>query len=1043
LKLLFLGLLFGSFSLFAQDRVISGTVVDNTKQPIPGASIVIKGKTVGTATDINGKFSLKVTEGQTLIISSVGYASQEALVTTAATIDVVLAEDVQELSEVVVIGYGVQKKSDVTGAVTSVNKDDLLKAPAPNLTTALQGKAAGVQIGASSGAPGASTQIRIRGISSFSGNDPLWIVDGVPTSANSINMSDVETIEILKDASTSAIYGSAGANGVVLIGTKKGKEGKMQFTFNSYYGFQEVTKTLDLASGPENAHMRNMYENIAGLPKKLRTFKSADPIAEINALPTYDYQDLLFQTAPIQSYDFSVSGGSGKFTSYFGASYLQQDGIILNTDYNKLSLRSNGEYKVREWFKVGANLSYTKEQRNGYEEWILNDEYQSPIINAYKFSSYIAPRDTLGEWGKDKFDNANPLYRNETYTHYTANNNEGKSTVYASIQPIKNLTVESKLTGSLSFSDQTQFTPGHNITSTDNVPLNQVVKQNNIYRGWNWQNIATYNQTFYESINMSVMAGLESSYGKSEWIGGRRHNLFNDTEVMWYPNASQDNTTTDQFIQGSGDETAGWAYFGRLSLDYKSKYLLQGNLRHDASSKFGPDKRSGYFPGFSVGWKFSEEEFMKNIDWLSLGKIRYGWGEAGVNNVASYDYYATVAAQNVYSYSFNNSASGSTTGAAPNKLVNPAIAWETVRTTDLGLDLAFFNNRLSLTADYFTRQNIGLLVMVPVPGYAGWTVRDTYNEGGNATASSNAGSLKNSGIELTMGWKEKLGDFDYSIDGNFTYLKNEVDDLKGNKMVGQGGKSQSRGVSGNITEGREGYGIGDFFGYKVDHLMMPGETAPTWQPKAQPGDFIWKKYDMANLTTMTDNDRVSLGNPHAKYTAGLNVNLRYKIVDFSMFWQSAFGFQIFKAYLANMAENGINGATNVTKEMYDGLYRPQIVDKTGAVIYEAHTTGATYPRYDKDNVNNNYSTISDFYIEDGDYLKLKNIQVGITIPQSLLAKSGIEKLRFYVGVKNALTFTKYSGLDPELNNSDPLASGIDRGPYPSARIYTVGVNLNF
>ena len=543
---------------------------------------------------------------------------------------------------------------------------------------------------------------------------------------------------------------------------------------------------------------------------------------------------------------------------------------------------------------------------------------------------------------------------------------------------------------------------------------------------------------------------------------GERQYLISEDPEQWYFDSSSDDSTLTQLVNGSGREEASYAFFGRINIDYKGKYLLQSNFRRDYSSKFGPDNRVGNFPSFSAGWKFSEEEFFRNLAFLSFGKLRYGWGKTGNAAIRDYAYYGTVSYQDHFSYSFTNTNT-SYSGAAPDVLANEGIHWEEIVSQNIAFDLAFLNNRLSLTVEKFKRSNLGMLVTTTIPGYAGWTVRDPYQESGNVDPRpiDNIGKITNKGWEATIGWKDSYGKLKYSVDVNYTYVKNIASDLGPDSLRTTG---SARGLAGDICRTQTGEEIGNFWGYKVDRLFQVsdlgvddrGDTVITNQPyvmrsgrkvyaqrTARPGDF--KFIDTDTSGTVNENDKVIIGNPFAKHLLGVSINLEYGIFDLSMFWQGAFGHQIFNAMKYYLYNN--SGGFNWDADYVNDHYREKDVvarDAEGNVIatFPANTESG-YPRLDPYNRNDNFGKISDFYIEDAGYLRLKNIQLGVKIPESLLGMAGLSDFRIYVGAVDLLTFTKYSGMDPEIYQEDPLTAGIDKAAYPHPRSFILGARVKF
>lgn len=1049
----------------AQERTVSGVVSDNSGLGLPGVNVTIKGTTIGVVTDIDGKFSIKVPGSDAVLtISYVGYKTQELAVGEQTSINATLQEDVQQLNEVVVIGYGVQKRSDLTGAVASVSSKDIAKTPLTSAATALQGRAAGVQVNANTGAPGANVTIRVRGISSFNtangGGQAIWIVDGVPSGANSVSPSDIESIEVLKDGASAAIYGSSGGSGVVLITTKKGKAGKIEANLNYYHGWQENPSKIDVANGPQFAQMYTELQSI--LKKKDYKFTNLDSV------PSYDYQDMIFRSgknAPMDNLDFNVSGGTEKSNFYMGIGYQKTVGILKGTEFQKANFRLNSDHKINTWLKVGQTFSFNQRKNDGFEEWQYKNEYESPIIAALSFHPYIAPYDSTGNWiPKQGGASDSPLPKIDLLEKQY-NNYESNGMFYTQITPVKGLTLESRISGGLSFGNNYDFLRKYwyGAGPGQNNPKSQIRRGMDKYFGYTWQNLATYQTTIMNDFNFLALAGFEVGESQSENIAGYRENLLTEAPEMWYFDAGRSDTT--QTNRGSASKSAGYSYLGRINLDWKSTILLQGNFRRDYSSKFGPKNRAGNFPGFSVGLKFTEFDFIKdNVPLLTFGKIRYSYGKNGNNAIPDNVYYATVGVYDSYSYALNNSASLSL-GAGPDILANKAVKWESIVQHNFGIDLTFFDNRLSISAEKFNRYNDGMLIFDNIPGYAGWVIRDNYQEAKNKDPRPmvNLGEISNKGYEFSVGWKDEIGKLRYDFNINYTYVKNVCENLS-NDSIRYGGKD-NKGISGYLTRTVVGQEIGEFYGYEIEGLFQASDTGTNSkgkkvivnqpytintkgekvyaQPDALPGDFKFK--DVNNDGKITDDDMVAIGNPNPRHLFGFSMNLEYGWFDFNMFWEGVLGNEIFNA--AKWYGFNQDGGYNWNPDYIANHYRENEIEAIGAdgtsiAIFTANQN-AKYPRLDPLNKNGNFSKPSSFFIEDGSYLRLKSLQLGLNFPSKWFTKVQISGVRVYVGAQNLLTFTNYSGMEPEVPQTEPLVSGIDKASYPLARMYTAGISVKF
>jgi len=1054
LKMLMLICIFFSsvvFNALAQEKIIKGLVVDNNNQAVPGANVVIKGSTQGTVTDLDGKFTIKASDKDILVFSFVGYNNEEVTIGTQTQINVTLKENVKQLNEVVVVGYGVQKKSDLTGAIASVSSESIEKTPVISVDRALQGRAAGVQVLANTGAPGAKLKVNIRGITSINGSQPLYVIDGVAGDINSINPSDIESVEILKDASSSAIYGSQGAAGVVLVTTKKGKEGKLETSFNYYHGWQSPWKKLDLANGPQYGELKNDVTAV------LTQSTSNPDFPNYKSLPSYNYQNAVFRNSDMDNYDMGIRGGNEKAKYMLSAGYTKQNGIVHNSDYNRYSVRLNSDYKSSNWLKIGENLSVIKEQYNGLQEWQLKNQYESPITLAIQMQPYIPVYDSTGKWGVSS-SVVNPMGKIDTYHHQ---NDEYKfnSQFYAILEPIKGLTFETRFSPSVDISYDMLFTPVFTINGNASNSQSRISRNTYWTRGYQWQNIATYSNSIVDKFHYLLMAGYEASDYKQVWFQGYRVNLANESPEMWYFDASSDKTNIGQIIQGSGWEETAYSQFYRTNLDWDGIFLFTGNFRRDGSSKFGPLNRFGNFPSISGGIKFSEFDFIKNLNIFSFGKIRAGYGTVGNSPLRDYSYYATVGQVYMMQYAFSNSTSDLSAGAALNAIPSPSIKWETVVESNYGADLAFLDNKLSLTVDYFEKHNQDMIYPVPPLGVQGFLVRDPSQENGGTVPNQikNIGQLSNRGFEFTLGWKDSKGNFKYSIDLNYTYVTNKAVYLHGDSIA----TANVPGL-GYVCATKEGGEVQEFYGYKTNGLYQQSDldtaghvvayhladgTPVVLNKKAKPGDV--KFVDINKDGKINQKDLVPLGNPYPKNLLGLSMNFEYKNIDLSMFFQGVFGNKIFNAQKVFYYNQ--DGEFNWSADYYNNRYKLPYYDKKGNLLVAGDNKG-TLPRLDPKLDNNNFGVPSDLYIEDGSYLRLKNIQIGYTLPKTWTSKVGIESLRIYVGAQNLLTFTKYTGFDPEVGGQDSPNHdynvelswiGIDQGIYPQSRTVTAGINVKF
>lgn len=1071
--------------------------MDNTKQPIPGASIVIKGKTVGTATDINGKFSLKVTEGQTLIISSVGYASQEIVATGTSTFDIVLSEDIQELSEVVVIGYGVQKKSDLTGSVSSVKADDLKSMPVARLDEALQGKAAGVQVLQNSGSPGAAAAIRIRGLGTINGGSPLIVIDGVSGgSLNSLNPNDIESMEVLKDAGSQAIYGSAGANGVIIVNTKRGKTGTMQVNLDMFYGLQQAWNTVNVCNSQQYASIYNKYLSDNGLDtyftKDATTGLFVSPVATEVAkvgLQNTDWQNEILRTALMKNYNMSINGGNDKSTFLLSLGYNTQQGTVLRTYNDRYTMTLNSDHKVTKYIKIGQSLNVLRTQGASQAE---GNEYNSPLSTAIQMLPVVPVYafDSLGNYGTNYAYKGAGLSSNvvNPRAQIAYNNNKNISNsisgnVYTDVELFKGLTYQSRFGFNYGSSEYRQFTPTYVIGDKDdrsasqsNLSSNSYTENHSNYYGWKWSNVLTYNFSL-DKHNFNVMGGTEAGYGYSYTLYTTVSNLNEYVKDLASCNYQSLTDKSKMIVGGVPFEASGYSYFGRLGYDYDGLILLQGNFRQDNTSAFSSSKRTGNFFSGSFGLKFSEFEFVKNLNIIDFGKLRLGMGSTGNSDLQKYPYLDTYGSSlNINMYPMNGSTSSN--GTALLTAGNNEVSWETVNTKNIALDFGVFRNKLTFSFDYFWRTNNDMLLRKTVPLTVGYVITGAYQELGDGSLDTrpmvNYGKLNNEGFEIVVNYKDKLGDLDYDFGFNLSKAKTTVTDIGDPIYRGSG-----RGLS-NICTTKDGGPVGAFYGYKTDGIYQESDLKwykdakyGTWksviasdngstvvsgldgngnavsykttQPYAKPGDIRFK--DINNDGVIDDKDKVLIGDPNPKFTFGFNANFAYKGFDLSMFFQGSYGNDIFNLLKVNLYDIN-NGGLNLSPDMINS-YTPATYDKSKKLtnvveLTPAANTNTGLPRMAASDANQNIQRISDFYVEDGSYLRLKNIQLGYTLPNVLTSQVGINKLRVYVGAKNLLTFTNYKGFDPEVGETNGiLERGLDRGTYPQSKMFLFGLNVSF
>ncbi|MCX7985869.1 MAG: TonB-dependent receptor [Bacteroidales bacterium] len=1031
-SLLIVALILFCYSVSAQERTIKGNVTDNNGSPLPGVQVLIKGTNKGTLTEADGSFRINVPNSESvLIFKFLGFADQEIKIGEQQQLNVALKEKIEELDQVVVVGYGVQKRSDITGSVASVSGEKISKLPIAGIDQALQGMAAGVNIIPTTGRPGSGVDIQIRGITSINGTNPLIIIDGVSKDINALNRlnpDDVESIEVLKDASSAAIYGASGGNGVILITTKKGKSGEIKTSFNSYMGSEEVIKKLDMMNSQQ---WLELLEEMSSSSRPITT--------RPDTFQTYDWQDIVFKRAYTRNYDLSFNGGNERSNFLLSASYSKQEGIIKKTDNQRFTMRLNSDHTLK-YFKISENISYTNNVRYGFEDWEYLGYYQNIVAKTLQMVPYLPAYDANGKWNINQYGGGpNPMVELDMKNRKNKNDNIDAN-FSITIEPIKGLSYTSRISAGAGIGDVKEFRDIYYASATDNRQQNELFQSLSRSYSWNFQNIVTYNTSIYKH-NFTLMGGTEAIRYWGYDINGTRVDFSNTIPELLYFSMSENDTLDKQSIEGSGYEGRSYRYFGRFNYDYASKYLLTINVSRDYASNFGPANRAGTFPSFSVGWKFSEEEFIKALNIFSFGKIRIGYGETGANARSGFPYATNIIFPARLKYSFDNVVSQ--IGAGPEQVANPSIKWETVKMTNIGIDANFFDNKLSLTLEYFNKENEGMLMYQQVPFIAGTFAQNN--------PEVNIGSIRNRGFEITTGYKGMVGDLRYSADFNISFVRNKILALATDSIMAGAAHNVSP-----IALTRIGGSVSEFYGYKTSGMFTEndlgysrgrimitnqpfsinskGDTVYA-QPDAKPGDVRFA--DLNGDGKLNEKDKTILGSPLPKFTYSFSINLEFKGFDLNMMFYGSYGNKLFngtKQYLYYSQGNGNRLA------VFANRYKDEKIKDGIVVVRENHNT--TIPRF----AASNYTRPSDFFIEDGSYLRLRNIQIGYSLPSNLCKKIGVDKFRLYVGAKNLLTFTKYKAYNPEVSSGSGgglTALGVDYGTYPATKMYLVGLNLQF
>lgn len=1004
MKTIVLSIFLSFVSLFstAQNYEIKGMVQDTSGNPLLGVSVVVKGTMKGASTDFDGNFSIaNVNKGDVLVFSSVGFQSKEITITNSKPLQVVLEEDAQALEEVVVIGYGAQKKKEITGSVSVVDSKTLEELKPVNASTALQGTTSGVSVNTSSGSPGGNVNILIRGVSSNGSNEPLVIVDGYEGSLNSINPEDIESITVLKDAQA-AIYGIKGANGVILVTTKRGhKNTSPKVQFSTYSGFQQTTKKLDYMNATEYAALLNESYAANG---------QAPHFTNLSTLGRgIDWQDKVFQNAFMYNVNAGISGGGESVTYYLGASHLQQDGIVASdkSNYEKSNVKINLGVDVTEEIKATLNANYFNNKRKS----LLENTLGSVLFNALNFApTYgINEEDTNGFLGNEVI---NPLSQiKNVFNDYIGNGLEGNFKL--EYKPIEGLAITSRV-GFKTYKDKSKnFDPIDNYGSGKvfNTDRSSVTQGNNENNSYTWETFVTYNRTFFEDHNATVTLGTSAQRNWGNGLSATGYDVPNnswDFADISLTTGTSDAKTNSSYVYDSRLTS----YFGRLQYGYQGKYLLSAMLRRDASSDFPKENRADYFSSVTGGWKISDEGFMKDVEWINFMKLRASYGTLGNN-----------AGQNLYKAVLNGEAAyvlngvivnGTATGMLP----NPKATWEVAEKFDVGLDVNVLDNRLSMVFDYFIEDRNDLLIAgFPVSGILGTSAP------GASNPTVNAGTTRNKGFEIALNYKQQVNDdFSFGASYNITRVDGEVIKINGD-VIPEGG---AFGV-GQLAPSRMEVGqpIGYFYGLQTDGIFQNQaevDAHPTQialGATAKPGDIRYK--DINGDGKINFKDRTYLGKPTATYYMGLNLNAKYKNFDFSAYMYAELDKEMVRNY--ERAQPNVN-----RNRFYLDRWRGQGTSNFVPRV----TTGVT--------TNNVFSS---FFVEDASFLRIQNIQLGYTLPKELLEKIKVNNIRIYGAVNNAFTFTDYKGYDPSATTGQAIGGGIDYGFYPQARQFLLGLNVTF
>ncbi len=1007
-------ILCGVSGLWAQNIKIKG-VVSSAEDGLPviGATVMEKAGLNGTITDVDGAYEIEVADGNAvLVFSYVGLKTEERQVGNLRQIDVALGTDVSVLGEVVVVGYGTQKRSSISGSVSTISADEITSTPVLRTEQALQGRVAGVQVTQNSGSPGSPLTVRIRGVATINNSDPLYIVDGIPVEGiDFLNPGDIESINVLKDAASAAIYGSRGANGVVLITTKGGrKKQDGRITYETYYGVQSPWKLINLMNAREYAIISNEAHIAAG-KVPLPEFSNPDLLGEGT-----DWLDAIFSDAGTANHQLSITGGSERSAYTVTGNLFNQDGIVggEKSGFQRYTVRLNTTNDVKDWLSIGNTLGVTHLKRRFLPE---NNEFTTPLVRALNMDPVTRVRRSDGIYAYSLYadtDIVNPLNAIET-THDAWVSNRLTGSVFATVTPAKGLTFKTTYSTDVTFAKRNTFFPSFDLSIDpilSDAPggeknlVNSVVLQHNEWKNYQWENVLTYQETFGQKHSVALTAGTSLLENRHDYSGGANTNLpTNDPADALLSNTID--PITSQSTYGGATESALLSFFGRANYEYADKYLFSATFRADGSSRFGVNNRFGYFPSFSGGWVISREPFFRS-NAITFLKLRTSWGQNGNDRIGDYTFTTIVNAGQNYAFGPDEVI---TNGAVPLVSANPDLKWETVTQANAGLDVELFNGRFNLTTDYYIKTTTDMLYAAPIPLVAG-----------TLPPVRNIGQVENRGFELALQYRNREGAFSYSVGGNIAFVNNRV------LSLGEGGDPVLTGrvQSANATVSRTEVGrpIAAFYGFVTDGIFQTTEevAAHAFQHElTAPGDIRFKDLNGDGVIDLLD--QTFIGNPTPDFTYGLNADCSFKGFDLSIFVLGSQGNDIY------------NGTVR-----YDFTY----VNRPVSVLnrWTGPGTSNSEPRVSLNDPNQN-ARVSDRFVEDGSFIRLKNLQLGYSPPANLLKSLGIYKFRMYVSAQNLFTFTRYSGLDPEIGALSALEIGIDRGFYPQARTFLGGLSVTF
>lgn len=1044
---------------------ISGRVTTKAGEPLPGVTVLVKGTTNGAATDVNGKYSLTVPEkAGTLIFSFIGYITQEKNFSGPGQVNVTLADDIKSLEEVVVTGYSSQAKKDITGAVATVSAEDLLSVPATNVAQALQGRAAGVTVG-NENSPGGGVMVRVRGFGTIGNNDPLYVIDGVPTKGNlnTLNPNDIESMQILKDASSASIYGARAGNGVVIITTKKGKSGEPKITFDSYYGIQRHGKLLDLANTRELAQLtweseRNAGNLKNGNPSNPQYGNGANPVIPDYIFPTgamegdprvnpdrytnniddpdfnkskfqitrankegTNWMEEIFRPAVIQNYQVGATGGTDKGVYAFSANYFDQQGIMKDTYYKRYAVRANTQFNVKNRVRVGENMQIAFGERVG--QVAGNNSEGNPISMAYRMQPIIPVYDIMGNFAGTKGGGLGNA-RNPVALLARNRDNKGQEVrifgnAFAEVDILKNLVARTSFGLDYNNFNIRSFNI-RDVESAEAAVTNSLTTSNSYSRDWTWSNTLNYNLNLSEIHRLSVLVGTEAISSYRENFFGSRSGFFVDDLSFRYLDAGSIAPNNG----GSGSDWRLFSLFSKANYSFRDKYLLEATIRQDAGSRFAQAYRKGTFPAFSAGYRITQEEFMKNISFLDDLKVRVGWGQTGNQEINDYNFASTFQSHPDQSnYDMNGSNSSVVIGYDRSQFGNPKAKWETTTSTNVGFDAALWKGRFDVVFDWYTRSTTDMLFPVELP----------YTQGVAVNPFVNIGEMNNKGVDLGINYHgSALADeLKFTIGTNLSMYRNNVVKTNGNPntiYTGFGLRTPP------VTATQQGQPISSFYGYVLEGIFQTDEEAKAHAVQRNGTDNVAGRFKFRDTNgdgIINGADQTFIGSPHPDFSYGLNVNAEYKNFTFTAFAQGVQGNEIF---------NYVRYWTDF--QTFQG-------NRSARMVHESWQPGKTNAKLPQLRSGDAASSVpSTYFLEDGSYLRIKNLQLGYNLPIEWISKAGMGSANIYIQGQNMFTFTKYSGLDPEINlrnygSGADRQLGVDEGAYPASRNILLGVNVSF